>query len=242
MLLPPVPGHLTVRPAAVARRRASLYVSAGGGGEAREWEGAPAGTAGLLALAALSLVAIACVATDALPLLRGPAPTQPAGSGTSGRGPSPVRWAAALLLLAASGGGLGFGCVLLLRESPYPFWALRAEELSATITSYRALAVTDSARDPLAFLKAHPELLPTLVHTEPHAATHPPGPACGSERPSRSASGRPGSRRLCFRCLTVPFPRSSGASDGQSGPARCWEGSGSKGSISWKSRRAPSRA
>jgi hypothetical protein len=155
------------------------------------------------AVAIVSLVAIGAIVTDALPWLRGPAPYPPEWQWGWREEPdrAPVlasllalallalvaasvgpRWrarpraAAKLLLAAATVGGLSFAMALLQREPDGALRWLMARAQSFSITSYHTVAVSEDARDPLAFLRAHARLLPELARTAKHAATHPPGP------------------------------------------------------------------
>ncbi len=62
------------------------------------------------------------------------------------------------------------------REPQGALRALMARAVSPSISSYHTVAVSEDARDPLAFLRAHARLLPQLTQGRKHAATHPPGP------------------------------------------------------------------
>ena len=160
--------------------------------------GAPA-----LLLTALSLAALAAIRFDLLPWLRGPAPYPPewqwayrpialarlapallvALALLACLAASASRWArerpraaARWLLVAASLGGVAFQLALLEREPQGALRALMAHAVSPSISSYHTVAVSEDARDPLAFLRAHARLLPQLTQGRKHAATHPPGP------------------------------------------------------------------
>ena len=160
-------------------------------------------TTALAALSAVALGVLVAIATDALPWLRGPAPYPPEwqwGWRTEATR-APVlaalvaaalvalvataggRWwrarpraGAAALLGAATVGGLTFAVALLEREPAGALRAMMARAQSFSVTSYHTVAVSEDARDPVAFLRAHASLLPQLAHTAKHAATHPPGP------------------------------------------------------------------
>jgi hypothetical protein len=158
-----------------------------------------------VAVAVATLALLALVATDAVPLLRGPAPYPPEWQWllreeppAPGRYASPACWAAALCaLLAVSGGrwfvdrprrgaatvllaatflGTGFQLGLLGMEPAGALRTLLARVVSRTDTAYYTVAVGEDARDPLAFLDRHAELLLEQRRTARHAATHPPGP------------------------------------------------------------------
>jgi hypothetical protein len=160
--------------------------------------GAPA-----LLVTALSLVALLAIRCDVLPWLRGPAPYPPEWQWAyrpiaiarltpavlvacvllAGVAASASCWArdrprpaARWLLVAASLGGVAFQLALLQREPQGALRALMAHAVSPSISSYHTVAVSEDARDPLAFLRAHARLLPQLTQGRKHAATHPPGP------------------------------------------------------------------
>jgi hypothetical protein len=173
-------------------------------GESGEPRLAQRGRTTAVALVSLvALVALGAIVTDALPWLRGPAPYPPEWQWgwREAPGRAPVlasllalallalvaaslgpRWrarpraAARLLLAAASVGGLSFSVALLQREPDGALRWLMARTQSFSITSYHSVAVSEDARSPLAFLRAHARLLPDLARTAKHAATHPPGP------------------------------------------------------------------
>jgi hypothetical protein len=156
-----------------------------------------------LALAiATGLVFVAAVPFDALSFLRGPAPYPPEWQWelrTPLAGlplPALLLQALVLAVLAATGGrrarerervvaplavtaavALGFALplTLLAREPDGALRTLLSRTTSNTITSYHSVAISDEARDPLAFLRRHAELLPSLALSTKHAATHPPG-------------------------------------------------------------------
>jgi hypothetical protein len=162
------------------------------------------GGAGSALLAAASALVLAAIVTDAVPLLRGPAPYPPEWqwayreSASSGRLLSPLAAAGGLLgLLALSGSAwarrgprraavllLGAAIVLgwlftlglLDLEPAGAFPTLLARTVSRTHTSYFTVAVSPEARDPQEFLRRHASLLPTFRTAAKHAATHPPGP------------------------------------------------------------------
>jgi hypothetical protein len=154
---------------------------------------------------AVALLALLLVLTDVVPLLRGPAPYPPEWQWLRrDEAPAPRRYAwpvasaAALLgLLAASGGrwfrerprrgaatllagatllGTTFQLGLLDLEPAGATRTLIGRVVSRTETAYYTVAVSDDARDPLAFLDHHAALLLDLRKTARHAATHPPGP------------------------------------------------------------------
>jgi len=156
------------------------------------------------ALVGATLLALAAIAFDWTPLLRGPAPYPPEwrwerrGEATSGRF-APALFAAAGLvgLLAASGSawarrrpqaaarailaagtvlGWGFAVGLVDLEPSGALRALTARAASRTVTSYLRVAASPETRDPLAFVDRHADLLPRLRKEAKHAATHPPGP------------------------------------------------------------------
>lgn len=154
-----------------------------------------------IAAAAAALVVALLVFTDAVPLLRGPAPYPPewrwelrdAAVDTT-RYAFPLAAAAALVaLLVASGAprarvgpkallaaatalGTLFSLGLLAAEPRGARGTLVARVLSRTDTSYYTVAVSPEGRDARAFLDRHADLLPALRRTAKHAATHPPGP------------------------------------------------------------------
>ena len=156
-----------------------------------------------LLLLALSLLAAVSIRFDLLPWLRGPAPYPPEwqwayrplalprllpallvallllgglAASASRRARAKPRAAARWLLAVASLLGVAFQLALLEREPQGALRALMARAVSPSISSYHTVAVSEEARDPLAFLRAHARLLPQLTQGRKHAATHPPGP------------------------------------------------------------------
>jgi hypothetical protein len=176
-------------------------------GRSRSGSVGAAGNAGLARsalLAAITIIVLLAIATDAVPLLRGPAPYPPewqwayregppsgrlllalaaaggllgllALSGSAGARRAPRR-AALLLLPAATALGWLFQLGLLDLEPAGAFPTLLARTVSRTHTSYFTVAVSPEARDPVEFLRRHASLLPTFRTAAKHAATHPPGP------------------------------------------------------------------
>jgi len=154
-----------------------------------------------LAVALLAgAAALALVVTDAVPLLRGPAPYPPewrwelrAGP-TSGRVWPALACGAALVgLLAALGGRVTRGAArgalaaavalgfllqlgLLALEPDGALRTLVQRTQSRTVTSYYSVALSPMAADARAFLAAHDRLLDEMQHGAKHASTHPPGP------------------------------------------------------------------
>lgn len=96
-------------------------------------------------------------------------------SGTAWAGRRP-RAASALILAAAGLGGWAYQLGLAGLEPAGALRTLAARTTSRTITSYHAAALLPEARDPVAFLRQHHELLDELRSEAKHAATHPPGP------------------------------------------------------------------
>jgi hypothetical protein len=162
------------------------------------------GRAGAAVLATASALVLAAIASDAIPLLRGPAPYPPEWQWAYRESPSSGRLLSAL---AAAGGLLGLlalsgsawarrgprrAAVLLLGAATVLGWlfqlglldlepagafpTLLARTVSRTHTSYYTVAVSPEARDPWEFLRRHASLLPTFRTAAKHAATHPPGP------------------------------------------------------------------
>jgi hypothetical protein len=157
----------------------------------------------LAATTAVSLAFAGCVVLDLAPWLRGPAPYPPEWQWAY-RQPlaEPPAAAAALaalavLLVAATGLpavrrrertaaralalaavvlGFALPLALLAREPAGALRTLLARTTSFSITSYHSAALADDARDPLAFVRRHAELLPGLAASAKHAATHPAGP------------------------------------------------------------------
>jgi hypothetical protein len=154
---------------------------------------------------AATVAVVLLILTDAVPLLRGPAPyppewqwarreTAPAAGAFAG---PVVSGAIVLALLAASGAawfranprrgalallagatlaGTAFQLSLLGLEPEGAMRALLGRVVSRTDTAYYTVAVSDDGRDALAFLDHHAALLDDLRKTAKHAATHPPGP------------------------------------------------------------------
>ena len=158
-----------------------------------------------IAAVVATAVVVLLVLTDAVPLLRGPAPYPPewrwerrveapplaryawpavsaglllgllAASGSRGFRAHPRRGAGVLLLGAVVlGASVQLG--LLDLEPAGALRTLTARVLSRTDTAYYTVAVSDDARDPVAFLDRHADLLVGMRRTAKHAATHPPGP------------------------------------------------------------------
>jgi hypothetical protein len=86
------------------------------------------------------------------------------------------RAASALLLAGAVVAGWVFQLGLAGLDPAGALRTVTARTTSRTITSYHAAALLPEARDPLAFLQRHHELVPGLRTSAKHAATHPPGP------------------------------------------------------------------
>ena len=150
----------------------------------------------IAAVAAAIAVAL-LIATDAIPLLRGPAPYPPEwrwelrdGLPDVARYAWPLAAGAALVALAAAAGrvrgrivlaaavplGALFSLGLLDLEPRGARATLLARVLSRTDTSYYTVAVSPEGSDARAFLDRHAELLVGMRKTARHAATHPPGP------------------------------------------------------------------
>ncbi|HXB54941.1 MAG TPA: hypothetical protein VN461_09185 [Vicinamibacteria bacterium] len=163
-----------------------------------------AGPARSALLAAATILVLLAIATDAIPLLRGPAPYPPewqwayrespgsgrllpalaaaagllgllALSGSAWARRGPRR-AALLLLPAAAALGWLFQLGLLDLEPAGALPTLLARTVSRTHTSYYTVAVSPEARDPWELLRRYASLLPTFRSAAKHAATHPPGP------------------------------------------------------------------
>jgi hypothetical protein len=83
--------------------------------------------------------------------------------------------AAPLLLAGGTVLGVAWALALLAVLGPEALPTLAGRVMSPTITSYHTVAVSPEARDPLAVLRRHAELLPTYEEHAKHAATHPPG-------------------------------------------------------------------
>jgi hypothetical protein len=158
-----------------------------------------------IAVAAAALSVALLVATDAVPLLRGPAPFPPewrwelrAALPAAARYAWPAAAATALVGLVALSGsallrarpersargvlaaavvlGTLFSLGLLDLEPRGARETLLARVLSRTDTSYYTVAVSPDGSDAFAYLDRHAELLVPLRKTAKHAATHPPGP------------------------------------------------------------------
>ncbi len=155
--------------------------------------------------AAATLVVLLVAATDVVPALRGPAPYPPewqwllreeapaaaayvwpvlsgaalvallAASGSRWFTQRPRRGTAAILAGATLAGG-AFQLGLLGLEPAGALRTLLGRVVSRTDTAYYTVAVSEEARDPLAFLDRHAAMLVDLRKTAKHAATHPPGP------------------------------------------------------------------
>jgi hypothetical protein len=152
----------------------------------------------------VSLLVLAAIPFDLIPLLRGPAPYPPEWQWAfRPEGPARPLVAAALFavgllgLLGLSGGararrnqaatfrvlvagavllGGGFQIALLAREPGHPLRTLLTRTRSRSFTSYHAVAISPEARDPFSFLREHADRLPALAASAKHAGTHPPGP------------------------------------------------------------------
>jgi hypothetical protein len=183
-----------------------------------------------VAASAAALVVLLLVATDAVPPLRGPAPYPPewqwlrrdeppaasryawpaasAAALVSLIAVSGGRWfrerprrGAATLLLGASVVGASFQLGLLGMEPEGALRAVLARVVSRTDTAYYTVAVSDDARDPLAFLDHHAALLHDLRRTAKHAATHPPGPVLYYRAWIAACEGAPALTRLALSTL-----------------------------------------
>jgi hypothetical protein len=147
---------------------------------------------------------LAAIVTDAFPSLRGPAPYPPEWRWprraplAAGSAWPAVAVAAAVVALAAFSGtararrarertaaglvagalalSFGFQVAVLALEPEGALPAVMSQTVYRTATSYFTVAAAEEARDPLAFLRRHHELLPDLRKTGKHASTHPPGP------------------------------------------------------------------
>lgn len=148
-----------------------------------------------IAAVAAALAVALLVASDAVPLLRGPAPYPPEwrwelreAAPAATRYLWPLCAGAALVALAAARArprvvlaaavplGALFALGLLDLEPRGARATLLARVLSRTDTAYYTVAVSEDGRDARAFLDRHAELLVGLRKTAKHAATHPPGP------------------------------------------------------------------
>ena len=144
----------------------------------------------------VTLVAVAAVAEDLSPLLRGPAPYPPEwrgdlrAAGTSGRWIPVVASAAVLVALAAwpLAGRATFAIVAVVFAGWIFILSLAGLEpagiartlmdraLSRTASSYLTVASSAAARDPGAFLDHHAARRAERDAGAKHASTHPPGP------------------------------------------------------------------
>ena len=149
-----------------------------------------------------TLATLAGVASDVAPWLRGPAPyppewqwlrrapldAGPVGSSLAVGAAllavlllSTTSWArraprrAAAIVAAAVGLGFLFQLAVLELEPEGALPAVMNQTVYRTATSYHTIAASEDARDPLAFLRQHHELLPALRKAGKHASTHPPG-------------------------------------------------------------------
>lgn len=151
----------------------------------------------------MTLVGLAAVASDVAPWVRGPAPYPPEWQwlrrDTPATGPlAPAlavaaavlgvlalshterarrapRRAAATIVAGAVALGFFFQLAVLELEPEGALQAVLNQTVYRTATSYFTVATSDDAREPLAFLRRHHELLPELRKTGKHASTHPPG-------------------------------------------------------------------
>jgi methylthioxylose transferase len=82
---------------------------------------------------------------------------------------------AAALVAAAVGLGFLFQLAVLQLEPEGALQAVMNQTVYRTATSYHTVAASEDARDPLAFLRRHHDLLPDLRKAGKHASTHPPG-------------------------------------------------------------------
>jgi hypothetical protein len=153
--------------------------------------------------ALLGLLVLVVIPLDVFPWLRGPAPYPPEWQWGLRSGPvgpwlpavlvaasvlgliaaSATVWArrrargaAAALLAVGILAGWAFQLALLATLPEGAFRTLLSRTASRSITSYHTVAVSEDARDPLAFLAHHAEHLAEYRTTAKHAATHPPGP------------------------------------------------------------------
>jgi len=86
------------------------------------------------------------------------------------------RIAATALLAAGMLAGWAFQLSLAATLPDGAFRTLLSRAASRSFTSYHTVAISEDARDPLAFLAGHAEHLARYRTTAKHAATHPPGP------------------------------------------------------------------
>jgi hypothetical protein len=182
-----------------------------------------------------SILVLVALVTDALPWLRGPAPYPPEWQWGWRLEPGRLlllaplvatalvtlvataggRWwrarpqaSALALLVAATVSGLSFVVALYEREPGGALRAMMARAQSPTVTSYHSVAVSESARDPLAFLRAHATLLPELARTAKHAATHPPGPVLWYRTAVGLCKSSPALTRTLLAAAGAPGPES----------------------------------
>jgi hypothetical protein len=155
-------------------------------------------------VAVASLALALAIALDLLPFLRGPAPYPPEWQWGFRAPPEGGRWlgalatAATLLGLIALCGSEWARCrarvssFWILAVAPLAGWGLQLglldlepggamrtlldRTVSRSITSYYTAVLLPEARDPIAFLGQHAELLDRFRTKAKHAATHPPGP------------------------------------------------------------------
>ena len=191
----------------------------------------PASGATLAIATLFSLAFAVAVPLDLLPWLRGPAPYPPEWQWELRSPPAALPPAAAflllvtLLLLAASGSswlarreraaacglvgaaialGLLLPPALLAREGNGALRTLLARTSSFSVTSYHTAALSDEARDPIAFVRRHAELLPQLALTAKHAATHPVGPVLLFRASIAACESWPGLTRALLAAAGVP--------------------------------------
>jgi hypothetical protein len=166
-------------------------------------KGVGSGWRGLLLPVLLSALLLVAIPLDLFPWLRGPAPYPPEWQWGFRAGPTGA-WLPAVLVAATvlgliaacasswarrrprftggallTAGGLAGWAFQIALAATLPEGALRTllnRAASRTITSYHSVAISEDARDPLAFLAHHAEHLAEYRTTAKHAATHPPGP------------------------------------------------------------------
>lgn len=185
-----------------------------------------------VAAAIATLAVLLAVAADAVPLLRGPAPYPPewqwllrpdppapasyawpacCGAAIAGLlALSGRRWfvehprrGAATVVLGATLVGAAFQLGLLGMEPQGALRTLLARVVSRTDTAYYTVAVSEDARDPLAFLDRHAALLQDLRRTAKHAATHPPGPVLYYRAWIAACETSPALTRLALSALDI---------------------------------------
>lgn len=165
---------------------------------------AVAGRWGWASVVLASLLAVVAIGTDAVPLLRGPAPYPPEWQWEYRPAPDGAPWlpglatgaallglvaltaspwasrrpqiAGAVVLAAVPLVGWAHQLALLEMEPGGALRTLIARTTSRSYSSYHTVALSDAARAPREFLRQHAELLPELRASAKHAATHPPGP------------------------------------------------------------------